>query len=667
MAKRRSAWLVAAAGLIAISVNTPTCAATAAQDDTGGAARFTMVERASALSFDGVTRKVALLIGNENYDDQIDAANTQRSNWAKLSTPCSDVQELAIRLSEIGWKKTEIFVLCDQSGTELNLALDRFVGSAPSQLSDDRLMVLYYAGHGAQVDRKNYLFGVNSRPDWIKKADEFIDLRISGVKNRTLFPSEEALDLYAQLNKLGDRVNFPMLVFVDACRNNPMLDKLREAFEERVAQGGRDAEKFLPTTGRPGALTGLPSGVEMVFATIDGLSINDDDGSGQSRLMRAMRQEVKPGIVIPAVIRRLEQKLIEGNDWSATSQKLDRDGHIFMPDDGSLCFFGCSVPGSAEASSEGTRHAEADVVRDLFTRAMLDRTAAPYFRLASAQETASAPNTTQPVADSTSTPAPATIAAATTPPLNRRLFRYPPAPGYKDVALDVFWCDGGPQSSQRLAQANRLASRMDTALRSGSGVFGRSKVTRIRVRSLSAEGNSRPGYQRNADVIVAEGPGSSDELRIAMDLVRAPRSNLRIERTRPKNDGYMSIFLCRGAYQYARATEVYVHVARQKDLPLASTVIALLNDKFPMLDVKQRAQVMEDDPNFPIQRYPRASDVRYFRDAKAAVARQVASQLSNLSGANVRPFQPLQFGTPAHIEVWIGSNASLVTWKRALQ
>ena len=66
--------------------------------------------------------------------------------------------------------------------------------------------LLFYAGHGMQIDGKNYLLPVDA------KFDGAFDL------------TKEAIDMDTILAGLDDRIRANILI-LDACRDNPLLQK----------------------------------------------------------------------------------------------------------------------------------------------------------------------------------------------------------------------------------------------------------------------------------------------------------------------------------------------------------------------------------------------------------------------------------------------------------
>lgn len=129
--------------------------------------------------------RVALVIGNAAY-----------RSFKPLLNPANDAADVAAALKARGFDVIQ--------GSDLDLAgmrrvVERFAASA--RAAD--LSLFYYAGHGFQVDGRNYLIPVDA-----------------AIRSRADI-DRQALDLAAVTAGLeGGRGNH--LVFLDACRNNPL-------------------------------------------------------------------------------------------------------------------------------------------------------------------------------------------------------------------------------------------------------------------------------------------------------------------------------------------------------------------------------------------------------------------------------------------------------------
>jgi hypothetical protein len=139
-------------------------------------------------------KKIALLIGNSQYSFQ------------PLANPLNDVDGIYKTLDEIGFDN--IKVLKNASKSQMETALANFSQRASSA----KIALVYFSGHGMQVNNTNYMFPANTTAK--KPVDLFrlVDL------NYFIQSATSA--------KYG-------IVLVDACRNNPLV----KYFQNRKHKG----------------------------------------------------------------------------------------------------------------------------------------------------------------------------------------------------------------------------------------------------------------------------------------------------------------------------------------------------------------------------------------------------------------------------------------------
>ena len=135
-------------------------------------------------------RRVALVIGNSTY-----------ANTTSLRNPRNDAADMAETLKKIGFE-VELALDLDQR------AFAHAIESFARTLDGADAGLFYYAGHGVQMNDKNYLVSVNAKLD-----SEFL------LASETI-----ELDAIVRLMESKTAVN---IVFLDACRNNPLTENLR--------------------------------------------------------------------------------------------------------------------------------------------------------------------------------------------------------------------------------------------------------------------------------------------------------------------------------------------------------------------------------------------------------------------------------------------------------
>lgn len=148
--------------------------------------------------------RVALVIGNSNY-----------VNAAALSNPANDARVISQRLGALGFQVI--------TGIDLTKAgFDQKVREFAKTLTTADTAVLYYAGHGMQVAGVNYLLPVDA------KLDSERDLHFEAM----------ALDVILKQMEL-EREAKTNIIFLDACRDNPLSRSLARSMGTRSAGLGR--------------------------------------------------------------------------------------------------------------------------------------------------------------------------------------------------------------------------------------------------------------------------------------------------------------------------------------------------------------------------------------------------------------------------------------------
>jgi hypothetical protein len=128
--------------------------------------------------------RLALVIGNGAYQT------------APLKNPINDAEDMAATLKKLGFK---IILKKDADQRTMEDTIRQFGW----QLRNGDVGLFYFAGHGVQVEGRNYLIPIDARIE-----------SESDVKY-------EAVDVGRILGKMEDAENRLNIVILDACRNNP--------------------------------------------------------------------------------------------------------------------------------------------------------------------------------------------------------------------------------------------------------------------------------------------------------------------------------------------------------------------------------------------------------------------------------------------------------------
>jgi type VI secretion system VasD/TssJ family lipoprotein len=205
------------------------------------------------------SRRVALVIGNGQYAQ------------APLANPENDARLIASTLKALGF---EVDARYNLKASEFRRALRDF---GRTMEDDDSSSVFYYAGHGMQIDRRNYLLPVD------------LNLRDEGEVK------DEAIDLEESLLGRIDRVRPRARIFIiDACRDNPFSTRATRSI--RVARG-------LAETAAPGAL--------IAFSAAPGHVAEDGPPGTNSVYTRYLAQEMRAeGTEVEEMLKNVRVKVL---------------------------------------------------------------------------------------------------------------------------------------------------------------------------------------------------------------------------------------------------------------------------------------------------------------------------------------------------------------------
>jgi uncharacterized caspase-like protein len=202
---------------------------------------------------------LALVIGNGAY-----------LNATPLNNPPNDAKVVAKTLRDIGFEVIEGTNL-DRGGMER--AVRDFLRKAP----EARVTLLYYAGHGMQVDGRNYLVPV--------------DAKLAAPSDLPF----ETLELDKVLAGLDDEARANIIV-LDACRDNP----LARSFAGKL---GATRSAAVPA-GLAGYAT-VGTGTLIAFATAPGQTALDGVGVNSPFTSAFIKHVRTPGIEVNQMLTRV--------------------------------------------------------------------------------------------------------------------------------------------------------------------------------------------------------------------------------------------------------------------------------------------------------------------------------------------------------------------------
>jgi tetratricopeptide (TPR) repeat protein len=232
----------------------------------------------------GSERRVALVIGTGAY-----------SSAGALPNPAKDAAAIARNLKSMGFEVSE--------GIDLNRAdMTRVVGDFLRNATNAKIAVLFYAGHGVQIDGKNYLLPVDARIE--NGADLTADMT----------------DLDTILAALDDQVR-TNIVILDACRDNPTAKNVTQVAGVSRSVAVRSGLAAPSGLGK-GASVG--AGTLLAFATAPGQVALDGDGENSPFSSALSRHIGTPGLEVQQMLTRVRAEVVAATrnkqvPWSNSS------------------------------------------------------------------------------------------------------------------------------------------------------------------------------------------------------------------------------------------------------------------------------------------------------------------------------------------------------------
>jgi hypothetical protein len=197
--------------------------------------------------------RIALVIGNSGY-----------SNLTKLSNTANDAQSIADALKKLGYSTRLVLDAPEQ-------VMRQEVRTFANQSNKADVALVFYAGHGAQVNGENYVLPVD-----IEIPQTETDIQLTGLKVDDL------------VNSIHSRTK---IVFLDACRDNPAL------FKNLVKGRGAYAAGLAPANGSNLQALKSGGGVFIAYATDSGAVALDGSGP-HSPFTQALLRNIEKQISI---------------------------------------------------------------------------------------------------------------------------------------------------------------------------------------------------------------------------------------------------------------------------------------------------------------------------------------------------------------------------------
>jgi hypothetical protein len=206
-------------------------------------------------------KRVALVIGNGAY-----------AHVTALANPPNDASDVAKALANLGFETISVINGDHRAMLDGLSRFGRAAGNADTAL-------FFYAGHGLQVAGRNYLVPVSAR------LQQETDLATEAIR---------VDDVMEIMDTAGARMK---LVFLDACRDNPLARSL-----SRSASRGLAPPNF------------KPAGTLIAFSTAPGDVASDGTGRNSPFTQGLLAHLADPGVEVRQMLGRVRAAVYQATD-----------------------------------------------------------------------------------------------------------------------------------------------------------------------------------------------------------------------------------------------------------------------------------------------------------------------------------------------------------------
>ncbi|WIY27766.1 caspase family protein [Parasedimentitalea psychrophila] len=215
------------------------------------------------------SRRIALVMGMSDYQTLPALDNTK-----------NDAVAMAATLERIGF---DVTLSVDAGVAEVERLLEDF--SFRSEVAD--LALIYFAGHGIEVQGENFLIPVDA------SVTSNLDVQRQSMSLKRLLAAV-------------DRARTMRIVILDSCRNNPLGDAIaltNDTVESADAEGTRG--------GGGGMAAANPDrGTLVAFAARDGQVALDGNGNNSPYALALMEKMAEPGLEISLMFRQVRDSVL---------------------------------------------------------------------------------------------------------------------------------------------------------------------------------------------------------------------------------------------------------------------------------------------------------------------------------------------------------------------
>ncbi|PWT89097.1 MAG: hypothetical protein C5B56_07680 [Proteobacteria bacterium] len=223
----------------------------------------------------GPERRVALVIGNSNYQ-----------NAPQLANPDNDAESMAQFLNSAGF---EVVSATDLGQNDMLRVVQDFSAKVSAR-GPNTVAMVYYAGHGVQLAGENYLVPVDAK---VSSPTELVN------------NSVRLVDVMSTLETIPSRMR---IVILDACRNNPFPN---------VNDAGRGL-----------AIVDAPNGSIVGYSTAPGAEALDGTGGHSPYTQAFLNVAREPNVPIEQLFKRVRLQVNQSTSgaqipWESSSLTSD--------------------------------------------------------------------------------------------------------------------------------------------------------------------------------------------------------------------------------------------------------------------------------------------------------------------------------------------------------
>ncbi len=233
-----------------------------------------------ALLFSAVTswaaeepRRVAIILGNGNY-----------ANTSVLINPPNDARAISAALEALGF---DVFSVVDATKRDL----DRLQTDAGKIFRGAEVGLFFYAGHGMQINGENYMVPVDA------SFDDVTDI-LSQLVSLTQFLRR--MEEFTPTN----------IIFLDACRNNPLADVVQDQVMAGRSLTIGDRQN-VDRVGQGLAEMHASVGTLIAYATQPGNVAEDGQGGNSPFTTGLLRHITEPGQEIREILTRVRVSVLD--------------------------------------------------------------------------------------------------------------------------------------------------------------------------------------------------------------------------------------------------------------------------------------------------------------------------------------------------------------------